>query len=132
VSYKKQELPILGEHMGSLLFFFGEVSVAHLFNFLCCVFALFIFVLCLVYTMLPVSLDCPVLIAPSVFSNVYLCSSYNNINTYRPKNQTISSIYILTSSCIQRSVQVLILSEHNHSLEFTPSNYSYMPNSQHV
>ena len=60
------------------------------------------------------------------------CSSYNNINTYRPKNQTISSIYILTSSCIQRSVQVLILSEHNHSLEFTTSNYSSMPNSQHV
>jgi hypothetical protein len=31
----------------------------------------FIFVLCLVYPMLPVSLDCPHLIAPSVFSIVY-------------------------------------------------------------
>ena len=31
-----------------------------------------LFVLCLVYAMLPVSLDCPILIAPSVFSNVYL------------------------------------------------------------
>jgi uncharacterized protein with NRDE domain len=62
----------------------------------------------------------------------YSCSSYNNINTYRPKNQTISSIYIQTSSCIQRSVEVLILSEHNHSLEFTTSNYSSMPSSQHV
>ena len=62
----------------------------------------------------------------------YSCSSYNNINTYRPKNQTISSIYIQTSSCIQRSIQVLILSKHNHSLEFTTSNYSSMPNSQHV
>ena len=31
----------------------------------------FIFVLCLVYPVLPVSLDCPFLIAPSVFSNVY-------------------------------------------------------------
>ena len=31
-----------------------------------------LFVLCLVYPMLPVSLDCPFLIAPSVFSNVYL------------------------------------------------------------
>ena len=60
------------------------------------------------------------------------CSSYSNINTNRPKNQTISSIYIQTSSCIQRSVQVLILSEHNHSLKFTTSNYSSMPNSQHV
>ena len=29
-------------------------------------------VLCLMYPMLPVSLDCPLLIASSVFSNVYL------------------------------------------------------------
>ena len=37
------------------------------------------FVFCshrLVYSMLPVSLDCPFVIAPSVFSNVYLLS-YN-------------------------------------------------------
>jgi hypothetical protein len=40
---------------------FGTVSFAHLFSFLCCVFALF--VLCLVCPMLPVSLDCPFLIA---------------------------------------------------------------------
>jgi hypothetical protein len=39
-----------------------------------CVYFLFFFVLCLVYTMLPVSLDCPFLIAPSVFSNV--CMKY--------------------------------------------------------
>jgi hypothetical protein len=62
----------------------------------------------------------------------YHCSSYKNINTNRLKNQTISSFYIQTSSCIQRSVQVLILSEHNHLLEFTTSKYSVMPNSQHV
>ena len=31
----------------------------------------FIFCLRLVYSMLPVSLDCPFLIAPSAFSNVY-------------------------------------------------------------
>ena len=43
-----------------------------------------------------------------------------------------SSFYIQTSSCIKKSVQVLILSEHNHSLEFTTSKYSSMPNSQHV
>ena len=36
---------------------------------LCCVFVLFFYVLCTVY-MLPVSLDCPFLYAPSVFSNV--------------------------------------------------------------
>ena len=34
-------------------------------------FILFVFDPCLVYPMLPVSLDCPFLIAPSVFSNVY-------------------------------------------------------------
>jgi hypothetical protein len=37
-----------------------------------CVLVLFIFVLCIMYPMLPVSLDCSCLIAPSVFSNVYL------------------------------------------------------------
>jgi hypothetical protein len=31
-----------------------------------------LFILCLVYPILPVSLDCTLLIAPSVFSNVYL------------------------------------------------------------
>jgi hypothetical protein len=31
----------------------------------------------LVYSMLPVSLDCPFLIAPSVFSNVYLTVFWN-------------------------------------------------------
>ena len=41
-------------------------------HILCCVFVLFDFVLCL---MLPVSLDCPFLIAPSVFSSVYLTVS---------------------------------------------------------
>jgi len=34
-------------------------------------FVLFVFVLCLVYLMLPVSLDCPFLIVTSVFSNVH-------------------------------------------------------------
>jgi len=41
-------------------------------HILCCVFVLFVFVLCL---MLPVSLDCPFLIAPSVISNIYLTVS---------------------------------------------------------
>jgi len=39
-------------------------------HILCCVF---VFLFCFfVYPMLPVSLDCPFCIAPSVFSNVYL------------------------------------------------------------
>ena len=45
---------------------FAYSGVQHI---LCC--ALFCFC-CLVHPMLPVSLDCPFLIAPSVFSNVYL------------------------------------------------------------
>ena len=52
---------------------FGWVRVAHLFSFLCCVFALLFFaVLCLVCPVLHVSLVCLCLIALSVFSNVYL------------------------------------------------------------
>jgi hypothetical protein len=39
-------------------------------HILCCVFFV-LFVLCLVYSMLPVSLDFPFLDAPSVFYNVY-------------------------------------------------------------
>ena len=42
-------------------------GVQHTFALFCW----FVFVLCLV-SMLPLSLDCPLLTAPSVFSNVYL------------------------------------------------------------
>jgi len=38
----------------------------------CGFFVLFVFVMCLMYPMLPVPLDCPFLIAPPVFSNNYL------------------------------------------------------------
>jgi len=45
-------------------------------------FVLLVFVLCLVYTMLLVSLDCLFLIAPSVLSNVYFSfTNYNNCQT---------------------------------------------------
>ena len=48
-------------------------SVLLIFLVLCVVFfVLFVFNLCLVYSMLPVFLECAFLIAPSVFSNVYL------------------------------------------------------------
>ena len=39
---------------------------------LCCNFFPSLFVLCFLYPMLPVSPDCPFLVAPSVFSIVYL------------------------------------------------------------
>ena len=60
MSYKKQELLALREHLG-LSLVFGGTHVAHLISFLCCVicFVLFVVVLCLLYPMLPVSLDCP-------------------------------------------------------------------------
>ena len=52
-------------------FLVGSVLLVF-FSFPCCVlFALFVFVLCYKYPMLPVSLNCPFLIASSVFSNVY-------------------------------------------------------------
>jgi hypothetical protein len=46
----------------TLFVFVWYSGVQHI---LCCVFVLFFFVLC---TLLPVSFDCPSLIAPSVFS----------------------------------------------------------------
>ena len=51
---------------------FAHSGVQHI---LCYVFVLFF--LCLVYPLLPVSMDCPFLIAPLVFSNVYLHLNYN-------------------------------------------------------
>jgi hypothetical protein len=72
VSYKKQELLTPCEHMGSHPVFVG-VHVAF-FVFCVVLFVLFESVLCLMYLMLPVSLDYPFLIVPSVFSNVYLPS----------------------------------------------------------
>ena len=48
------------------------LRVAYLFSFLCYVFVLILFDLCIVCPMLPVSLDCLFLIVPSVFSSVYL------------------------------------------------------------
>jgi len=52
---------------------FAYSGVQHI---LCCVFPR------LVYPILPVSLDCPFLITPSVFSNVYLISTFGNITKH--------------------------------------------------
>jgi hypothetical protein len=51
----------------SLFSVFGGVRVTHLFSFMCCV-------LCLVCPTLQVSLDCPLLMSPSVFSNAYVAA----------------------------------------------------------
>jgi hypothetical protein len=52
-------------------YFDGIRVAAHLFLFSVVSFVLFVFVLCLI-AMLPVSLGCPFVIAPSVFSYVYI------------------------------------------------------------
>jgi hypothetical protein len=65
VCYRRQEMLAL-DIMGDCVhprFVVGSVLLI--------VFVLFVFVLCLVYPMLPVPLDCPFVIATSVFSNVY-------------------------------------------------------------
>jgi hypothetical protein len=69
VSYKKQELLTLREHLGSPPVFFVGVHVGYLFSFMCCV--LCVFVLFLMCPTLPVSLDCPFLIAPSFYPSGY-------------------------------------------------------------
>ena len=66
--YKKQQLLTLHEHLVSPPFFFGGVLIAHLFRFSV---LLFLFCMSLFFALcptLPVSLDCPFLIAPSDFS----------------------------------------------------------------
>jgi hypothetical protein len=59
--------PGLMSYLRYLCFF--TYSVVH--HILCCVFVLFVFVLYFVCPMLSVSLNCPFLIAPSVFSNCF-------------------------------------------------------------
>jgi hypothetical protein len=48
----------------TLLYLFANIDVQHI---LCCIFALFVFFLCFVYAIFPVSLDCPFSIATLVF-----------------------------------------------------------------
>jgi hypothetical protein len=54
--------------------FFISSCCSSYFSFLCCIFALIVFVLRLVYPMLPVSLDRPFLIAPSVSLTFIYCN----------------------------------------------------------
>jgi len=57
-------------------------------HILCCVFVVVFFVL------LPVSLDCPCLIVPSVFSNVYIANDIAlSINTYAFWNLNKTKFY---------------------------------------
>ena len=81
MSYKSQKLITLHEHLHSQLVLVGSVfliflflvgSVFLIFLVFCLVlFALFVFILCLMNHMLSISLDCKFLIIISVVSNVY-------------------------------------------------------------
>jgi hypothetical protein len=68
-------------------FLMGSVLLVAL-AFLCCVFVVFVFDLCLVYPMLPGSLACSFLIAPSVFSIVYLFCLSSSCVLWKPKGQS--------------------------------------------
>jgi hypothetical protein len=72
VSYNKQELLTLREHLGSPSVV-GGVR-AHLYIF-CVKLFIVVFVLCLVYQMVLVSLDCSIVIVSSVLSQAYLILS---------------------------------------------------------
>ena len=80
----------------------------------CAVIFFFIFVLCLVWPLLPVSLDCLFLIVPSVFSNVYyqLFTGVKLRSIYRCTST--SSVVVITVVCVssvepERSLMLLQL-----------------------
>jgi hypothetical protein len=66
---KRRELLSLHEHLASVPVMMRFVLLILLA--FCVVFSFACLSSCLVYPMLPVSLDCPFLITPSVFCNVY-------------------------------------------------------------
>ena len=59
-----------------VFFWGGGVRVVHLFSFLCCVFNFLSSSCVFVCPMLPVEVDCQLLICPSVFSDVYKQTPY--------------------------------------------------------
>ena len=89
-------------------------SVLIIFLAFCVVFfivVLFVFVLCLVCTMFPVSLDCPLLIAHSVFSNVFTSSCLQEGSClihvicivcaqWRPTHIVVYFLFCFSSSCV--------------------------------
>ena len=65
------------------LFVGGVMSYLRYLCLLCCVFVLLVAVLCLVYLMMQVFLDCQFLIASLVFSNIYLLKYFGFKYIYR-------------------------------------------------
>ena len=84
------------------------VSVLLLFLVFCVVCSFFSFFfclssLCVFHPMLPVSLDFPFLITPSVFSNVYI-PKYKTSDNYRKKLKCSKNIYTWCS-CVEHLLQ---------------------------
>ena len=83
MSYKKQEMLTLPEHMGSLPFLFSFFSIFFFAESALLIFLVFCVVFCMSLSCVlcaqffPVARDCPFLIAPSVFSNVYIALVLN-------------------------------------------------------
>ena len=94
VSYKKQKLLKRSKHLGSRFVVGSELLVVLVFCVVVCFYVLFVFVLCLVCPILPVSLDCPFLITPSVFSNDYLNFRQNKRWLEFLKNFTSVDIFL--------------------------------------
>ena len=71
-------------------------------HILCCVSALFVFFLCLVYPMLPVSLDCPFLIASSLYLTFITQNTTINANIdnhWRCVSCSIKIVYCISILC---------------------------------
>jgi hypothetical protein len=91
----------------SYLCLFVHSGVQHI---LCCVFALFFFV------MLSVSLDCLFLIAPSVFSNVYL----NPLSL-------LNFLFIIYIHHVNENISYLTYCFFHHNLIFLPQHTESSP-----
>ena len=69
--YKKQKLLTHHKHLGFRFVVGFELLIVLVICVVVCFYVLSVFVLCFMCPMLPVFLDCPFLIALSVFSNGY-------------------------------------------------------------
>ena len=68
----------------------------------------FVFLYCLVYPMLPLSLDCLFLIAPSVFSNIYLINIYINFANIKTKT-CWRGLYLISCPVLTSFFSIFIL-----------------------
>ena len=89
--YLQNKFPFTWNHH---LRYFSLLAHSGVQRMLCCVFDFFIFVLCLVYPILSVSLDCPLLISTSVFLNVYSIMFWHIVQSWEYKYIKFKQQYI--------------------------------------